>query len=152
MEAIVTVFDGYIVFGRRVMIGANRNERPSIRYKRLLGLITELLRDTHALVVEKLEAIESADSWSEAQQLAQELRDEPLTDSFRAQGLCDAFAGLGQALDGLNEYTSVESPGAFSAEDTSTAATIAQMLADREREVARYYVREIREARRRRIR
>jgi hypothetical protein len=139
------LFPDFIAFGRRVMVGIDRQESASIRYKRLLGEITRLLRDTHGMVVRRLERIESAQDLDSARSILDELRAQPLEAAFRAEGLCDAFAGLGQTLDRLNWRTEQESDGAFSDGDLAASRGLAAIMVEREGEVALGYTEAIQE-------
>jgi hypothetical protein len=137
------LFDDFISFGRRVMDGVNRGEKESIRYKRLLGEITALLEDTHSMVVRRLERLERAASAAEAWSILAELRAEPLEAAFRAEGLCDAFAGLGNALDRVNWETRGDAAMPFTDDEMQAVGNLAQTLVAREGEVAMGYTMEI---------
>lgn len=137
------LFDDFISFGRRVMDGVDRGEEESIRYKRLLGEITALLEDTHSMVVRRLERLEHASTAGEARSILAELRSDPLEAAFRAEGLCDAFAGLGHALTRVIWRTRGSDVIPFTDAELGAAEALAGTLVEREGQVAMGYTEEI---------
>jgi len=136
-----TLFDGFNRFGDRILLGIDRKERPASKYKWLLGQINELLKTTHGMVVEKLNRIEKAVNIETASVVLEELRFGDLQESFRVEGMCDTFFGLGVALAELNDRSNQE--GAFSSAEMTDIADMAHTLTNREAEVAGIYVREL---------
>ncbi len=131
-------FSGFIAFGRKVMGQIEQDDPVAIRYKWLLGEINVLFGVTHSLVTGKLEQVESAKSFDEAADIIESLRSEALSNTFHAQGLCDAFVGLGRAFGELNlRIQSVDSNESLL--DLGEARHIAEALENREFEVARLY-------------
>lgn len=128
------LFRGFIEFGGEMLGRARTNDPVAVRYRGLLAHISIVFHDTHELVIEKLSAIEDANTKAEAAALVQELRGEPLSQTFRNQGLCDTFQALGDALHSA-------STRAFhnDGEPVGFAFDLAAHLADREREVAQMY-------------
>jgi hypothetical protein len=125
-------------FSNRVLVGIENRERAAQKYKATLGLINQILLKTHLMVVEKVERLETATTIEQAREILNELNRAPLTESFRLEGLCDTFEGLGHALENLNARS--ESSQAFSPEELSASLGMANALTDRETEVAGVYV------------
>lgn len=137
------LFDDFIAFGRRVMQGVDRGEEESIRFKRLLGEITGLLMDTHTMVMRRLEKLERAADEHEAQFVLEELRAEPLEAAFRAEGLCDAFSALGDALSRVYWRTRDDEEVPFTDGEMEAVQSMASTLIEREGQVAMGYTEEI---------
>ena len=95
------LFDEFMRFGDRILIGIKQDERPALKYKYLLGQINALLNTTHGMVVERLEKIESATNPAEAKVALSEIRSEALEESFRIEGMCDVFEAFGNTLSHL---------------------------------------------------
>jgi len=99
-------------------------------------------------VVEKLEHIEAAQSLAEARIVVDDLQSYPLTNAFRAQGLCDIFEGFGKSLRRLldvRQATAFASPPQ-PLTDTSKSGQWAQfceILEGREAQVADLYARQL---------
>lgn len=142
-------FNGFIGFGREIMQGVRANDPNAVRYKWLLGEINALFAKTHGIVLKRLDAIEKAQTAEDALASIKELRGEALSESFHAQGLCDAFVGLGQALSSLNWRLDSKLSEAGGNASTSVALVHAKDLADRlqkrEFEVAQMYGDQIRQ-------
>jgi hypothetical protein len=145
-----SLFDGFIKFSRHAMVGIRRDERSARRYKWTLALITELLTVTHAIFLEYLDRLSQSTTLSDAEQVMRQITEGVLEDSFRVEGLCDTFEGLGDALLGVNYRTrqDLAVPGrvaSLSPHDVDDSEHLAQVLANREFEVARLYIQEIHE-------
>jgi hypothetical protein len=142
-------FRGFIEFGREIMQGVRTDDPDAVRYKWLLGEINSLFAKTHEIVLKRLEAIEKAQTAQEALGSIKQLRGEALSNSFHAQGLCDVFVGLGNALSSLNwRLQSRPAPAGDSASRSSLLAhadDLAQRLQKREYEVALMYRDQIRQ-------
>src|SRR5205823_5322095 len=82
----------------RGFLSLNAAQQALHQYAWQLRTICELIKHTHSIVIQKLEAIEEADSLSNASAVVDELESSALTDSFRANGLCDIFQGFGTSL------------------------------------------------------
>lgn len=128
---------------------ATRSHSALQDYSWHLEHICSLLRQTHGLVVRKLEAIERAKSIAEAKRAAAELREGPLTHSFRISGLCDVFEGFGRALESVlnrpelqQSVSEVLKPGS---KEQQAWVEFSNALVNREGEVAFLYSSEIRE-------
>jgi hypothetical protein len=132
------LFPAFESFTEGVLVGIAAHERAALKYKATLGLITQVLLTTHAMVVERLERLEDAKSVEEAHSILEELNWEPLTESFRLEGLCDAFEGLGIALHNL--ITRPETADAFASYDLQAVSDMADALANRESEVVVLYL------------
>jgi hypothetical protein len=134
------------------MAGIGNDERTARRYKWTLATITELLTVTHAIFIDYLDRLAESKTVSEAEEIMKEISEGVLEESFRAEGLCDAFEGLGEALAGVNYRTREDLSQAgkvtsLSSSDVDESQGIASILANRENEVARLYVEEIQELR-----
>ena len=130
----------------RVFLKLNRSQQTLQKYNWQLGAICDLIKHTHSIVVDKLEAIEATDSFDEARALVAQLESHPLTESFRANGLCDIFQGFGYAL----RKVIAPGPGGGIGASVSTAQQVAwdgfcESLENREREVASLYADQIQE-------
>lgn len=137
------LFDSFSQFGDRILVGIDHEERPALKYKYLLGSINELLGVTHGIVVRILERVEKASGPDEARSALAELNMDALEESFRLEGLCDAFDAMGMGLSNLT-WTS-QTNGDSVAPDTAEIQEFARMLTDREQEVARIYSTQIQE-------
>lgn len=135
------LFDSFSHFGDRILHGIEQGERPATKFKYLLGSINEILGITHGMVVTVLETVERADSPAEAEAALAELRTEALEESFRLEGLCDAFDAMGRGLNDL--YWRSKSNSDTVAPDLGEIDQFSMMLMDREQEVARIYSTEI---------
>jgi hypothetical protein len=119
------------------------------KYTWHLGAICDLLKHTHSMVVQKLQAVEATSCIEDAKSLISELSDDPLTQSFRANGLCDMFEGFGKSLRPL--AAAVTDPAAsvetlpISEERRVCWSNFCDVLESRERRVAETYVNEIRQ-------
>src|SRR4029077_17444720 len=91
------IFDDFANVGREFR-RTSRGHVAVQEYNWQLEQICRLLRHTHSKVVDKLEAIEALVTPAAANELASQLRAEPLTESFRVAGLCDVFEGYGRSL------------------------------------------------------
>lgn len=136
-----SAFEGFIQFGRTMMAGVDRNERPSIKYKWLLAQIDDLFTETHRIVMKRLDAVMAAQSVGEATQLIQQLSSEALDRTFRAQGMCDAFDGLGRALNQLT--WTMEQEGSITKDQSDSVQGFTTMLMGREGEVSLSYEHQI---------
>jgi hypothetical protein len=147
-----SAFRPFIRFSRRVLAGIDDQERTSRRYKWTLATITELLSVTHSILLGRLDQLATTTSLAKAQSTMSEITDQVLEESFRVEGLCDAFRGLGDALRGVNYRTRQDqAPGSrgtiLTGADVDESQAMADVLASREAEVARLYVDEIRDIR-----
>jgi hypothetical protein len=101
------------IFGRfgaladlgKELMGSSTSHIELQKYAFHLGTICRLMKRTHLKIVEKLDAIEDAGCPNEAIGIAEQLEQGPLTESFRASGLCDDFPFLGSKLKRLIDNT-----------------------------------------------
>jgi hypothetical protein len=91
------IFDNIADIGRE-FLALSKSQETLKNYIWQLGTISDLIKHTHSIVVHKLEAVEEAASIEEAKSLVTELEGDPLTNSFRANHLCDIFQAFGTAL------------------------------------------------------
>lgn len=137
------LFGGFMGFCDQIMGAADHGERHARKYKWLLGQISELLKTTHGMVVSRLEQIEDARQLEDAEQALAELNTQALEESFRLEGMCDTFEGLGNVLG--NMASESEQSGELSANDVQAVYAFAGRLSYREQEVATIYTQEITE-------
>jgi hypothetical protein len=129
--------DSFIQFSQSVMAGIDSRDRASIKYKWLLGQIDDLFKETHAIVMDRLDAVIDARSLSEASHAIDTLTAGALDATFRAQGMCDAFSGPGMALNELTARMAQE--GSLSPQQVASLSSFTYMLVNREAEVAAMY-------------
>jgi hypothetical protein len=137
------LLEGFERFSSVILLGIARHEREAQKFKTTLGLINQVLNTTHQMVVEKIERLEKAASIEEARSILEELNWQPLTESFRLEGLCDTFEGLGYSLGNL--LNEAATSGAFSNEELNAVGDMAQTLTNRELEVSGIYILRIQE-------
>ena len=146
-----SLFPGFIEFNRNVMVGISKDERSALRYKWTLASITELLTVTHAIFIGYLDRLSQSTSLSDAAGVMRQINEGVLEESFRVEGLCEAFEGLGDALLRVNQRTrDLAAPSrvtSFSLDKIDDSEYLAHVLSNREFEVARLYIQEIRELR-----
>lgn len=94
----LNLFDDVASIGRKFLKSTSRGHKVLTDYAWQLTTICDLLKYTHSIVIEKLEAIDRARTLKDARAIAQELSGESLSDSFRASGYCDVFEGYGKSL------------------------------------------------------
>lgn len=144
-----TVLDNVADFGHQ-LLGDNRSRQALRDYAWQLGSVCDLISHTHSIVINELDSIEEAKSLEEAKMLVRELEIDPLTASFRANGLCDIFMSFGLALRKVVTRADAPTP----ARSTLVAPTyehwnawiqFCDALEEREGQVASLYVYEIRE-------
>lgn len=144
----LNLFDEISSIGDKFLKSTDRGHNALKNYTWQLGSISELIKHTHSLVIEKLEAIEGTTDMSEAQQIINSLSGEPLSDSFRVNGLCDIFVGYGVSLRKIVESASGnnedEAP-LLSAEEQNHWVYFCDVLEEREQQVANLYSNEIQE-------
>ena len=130
----------------RGFLSLNAAQQALHQYAWQLGTICELIKHTHSIVIEKLEAIEEADSLSKASAVVDELESSALTDSFRANGLCDIFQGFGTSLRKIvTPGSSERSNLPISSQQQYVWLDFCDLLESREREVASLYANRIQE-------
>ena len=142
------LFDDVAALGNE-FLSLSRSHQVLQKYVWQLGAICDLIKHTHSIVVDNLDAIEVAMSLQEASVLVAKLEDAPLTASFRANGLCDIFEGFGVALrrvvgTTLHPDGSIETLP-ISDERKQLWLHFCESLENREREVASLYAHEIQE-------
>jgi len=124
------IFDDVAVIGKE-FVGMSKSRETLKNYVWQLATISDLIKHTHSIVVHKLEAVEESKSIMEAESLVTELEDDALTNSFRANGLCDIFQGFGAALRKLLNT--------LSSDRRETWERFCNALEEREAKVARLY-------------
>jgi hypothetical protein len=134
----------------RQILGYNRGQQSLRHYAWQLSSICDLLSHTHSIVIDKLDGIEETKSLEEAKILVKGLAIEPLTDSFRVNGLCDIFMGFGIALRKAVIQKDAPNPSenklvAMTDKQWYSWMRFCDALEQREQEVASLYVYEIRE-------
>jgi len=108
-----------------------------------LGSICDLIKHTHLIVIKKLEAIDKAETLEDAMAIVEELREGSLTESFRANGLCDLFHGYGNSLRRIvvknRDSTDPESVLPITPDEQSIWLEFCDDLEEREARVAGLY-------------
>lgn|GEM_PF-3466405 len=142
------LFDEVAAIGRE-FLALSKSEQELRRYTWQLGAICDLIKHTHSIVVEKLEEIEAAQTVADARAAAVQLEDQPLTASFRANGLCDIFQGFGHSLRRIVEPhaqpgESVQ-PVPLGTAQINSWTWFCESLEEREQRVASLYASELRE-------
>jgi hypothetical protein len=127
----------------RGFAGDSRSQAALKKYNFQLGAACQLIKHTHSIVVGQLEEIEEASSLAEARALVRRLEDSPLTQSFRANHLCDIFEGFGKSLRSIVEPRHGEEMPALSPAERKLWFEFCLTLEDREQNVAKLYGREI---------
>jgi hypothetical protein len=132
--------------GRRYLQLQSRGHDALADYNWTLSQVWELLKRTHSIVVAGLKRVESAEDLDLARAEVNRLRRKPLSDAFRAQGLCDVLEGFGHSIHRLAR------PGFLDEESmdrTSRSAweKFCHTLESKEDEVAGLYAEHIRELR-----
>lgn len=130
-------FEDFEEFSNRVLGGVDRGDRSAQKFKFLLGVISQALVATHTMVMARVTAVEDASSADEAARAIDSLRSYELTEAFRIEGLCDTLGGLGEGLD--RRTRDARSEGLFQQDELDRMETFAQMLLDREAELAAVY-------------
>ena len=125
-------------FSNAILVGIANHEREAQKFKTTLGLINQVLATTHAMVLDRIERLEKAESLDEARSVLAELNWEPLTESFRLEGMCDSFEALGIGLHNLLDNAA--NSGAALGADLNAAGDLAQTLTNRELEVSGIYL------------
>jgi len=128
-------FHAFIGFGRDIMAGVERQDPDAVRFRWLLGQISALFEKTHGMVIGRLDVIVAAEDRPTARAIVIELRGAALSDSFHAEGLCDAFVGFARALDGLAAQVEPTASGT----DLTPARDLVSQLMCREEQVAALY-------------
>ncbi|SHF73011.1 hypothetical protein SAMN05443144_11297 [Fodinibius roseus] len=144
----LNLFDEISSIGEKFLKSTDRGHKALKNYTWQLGSINELIKHTHSLVIEKLEAIEGTENMPEAQQVIDSLSGGPLSDSFRINGLCDIFVGFGVSLRKIVESASEnngDEASPLSAEEQNHWVYFCDALEEREQEVAYLYSNEIQE-------
>jgi hypothetical protein len=131
-------FDGFNNFGNRVWEGVDEGQRSAKKFKYLMGVVSQTLVTTHLIVLGRLRELEAAQTAEEVQRLLEDIRGGQLNEAFRVEGLCDTLGGLGQGL--IDRSWAAQGEGLFSDEDLAEIREFAEMLYDREDEVAKAYV------------
>jgi hypothetical protein len=144
-----SLFDDVADFGRQ-LLGDNHSRQALRLYAWQLSSICDLISHTHSIVIDGLDVIEETNSLEEAKILAKDLERDPLTYSFRVNGLCDIFEGYGIALRKAVNWTDDPNPPenklvATTDEQWNTWMAFCDALEDSEDEVASLYGDEIRE-------
>lgn len=134
-------FAGFRSFESAVLDGLRAGERSAQKFKQLIGTINDTLVTTHRLVIARLEALESASDLAAAREALAGLRAGELTEAFRIEGLCDLLGGLGQGL--WARTCDAQQEGLFGDDQLEEVGQFAQMLYDRETEVAWAYARSL---------
>jgi len=134
-------FTDFELFTDEVLGGIANHERIAQKYKTTLGMINQLLLATHRMVISRVERVEQAATVEEARSILDELNWGPLTESFRVEGMCETFEGLGIALDNL--LRNPESGMRFTAEQLRSVQQMAEVLTNREAEVSLLYLNRI---------
>lgn len=145
----INLFDEISSIGRKFLKSTDRGHKALRRYTWQLGSINELIKHTHSMVTEKLEAIEKSSDIDEAKTIAETLQGGPLSDSFRVSGLCDIFVGYGMSLRKIVEIPTQinqddDLPPISEVEKTSWIQ-FCDSLEEREQQIAELYSSEIQE-------
>ena len=127
---------GNVVTG---FLGLSQSQEALKKFAWQLGTICDLIKHTHSLVINKLEAIEDAQSLDQAKAIVKTLERQPLTDIFRANHLCDIFVGFGIELERIIKQISANDPQLITSEQMGTWARFGDSLMRREGEVAFLY-------------
>ncbi len=144
----INLFDEISSIGRKFLKSTDRGHKALRRYTWQLGSIHELIKHTHSLVIEKLEAIEQAADIDEAKAIADTLNGTTLSDSFRISGLCDIFVGYGVSLRKIVETDAQSDPedeAPISEDEKVRWIQFCDSLEERELQVAALYSNEIQE-------
>jgi len=145
----LNLFDDISSIGRKFLKSTDRGHEALRRYTWQLGSINELIKHTHSIVIEKLEAIERSSDIEGAKSIAETLQGGPLSDSFRTSGLCDLFVGYGRSLRRIIETPrqtdQVDDEPPISIEEKGSWIRFCDSLEEREQQVAELYSSEIQE-------
>lgn len=137
------LFDEVASIGKKFLLSTDRGHTMLSNYAWQLGSICDLIEHTHLIVIKKLEAIGKAETLEDAKAIVQELRRESLTESFRANGLCDLFQGYGGSLRRIVEKnqdsTDPESALPITQDEQSIWLEFCDELEEREARVAGLY-------------
>lgn len=125
--------------------GTSRSQELLQNYNFQLGAVCQLIKHTHSIVADKLEGIAEASSLEEARSLVGQLENDPLTESFRAKGLCDIFEGFGRSLRNIVAPRHGETKPPLSSEQERLWFKFCNSLESREQQVAILYADQIQE-------
>lgn len=140
-----TIFNDVTMLGRKFLQSASRDRQQLSGYISQLGEICALLVRIHTIVIRELEAIESAGTLQEAQAIGERLEAYPLTETFRAKGLCDIFQVLGQSLVRIARDPGGEGDSILSEQEREKWIDFCTCLEMREDGMGKLYSREIHE-------
>ena len=145
----LNLFDDISSIGKKFLKSTDRGHQALMKYTWQLGGISELIKHTHSIVIEKLEAIEQTKTIEDAKRIVESLQGNPLSDSFKASGLCDIFVGFGKALRRIVEdpqqTNQLEDAPPISEEEKTSWIQFCDSLEEREQQVAELYSSEIQE-------
>ena len=117
----------------REFLALSKSQQVLQDYTWQLGTISDLIKHTHSMIVHKLEAVDEATELDDAKAPISDLQEAPLTDSFRANHLCDVFQGMGTALipltASLQSSESQEKWGNFCIALQERESSVAQLYA-----------------------
>lgn len=145
--AYLNLFDAVASIGWKFLKSTDRGHKVLSDYAWQLKSICELMTHTHTIVIDKLEAIDKAETLYDATTIAKDLSGDSLSDSFHASGLCDIFTGYGNSLRRITENyqdsTDLESVPPITQEEQFQWIEFCDNLAERELQVAELYVEQI---------
>lgn len=143
----LNLFDEIASIGWKFLKSTDRGHKVLLDYIWQLGSICDLIKHTHLIVIEKLEAIDRAETLEEATTITQQLSGLSLSNSFRTAGLCDVFVGYGKSLRGIIEKyqssTDPESTPPITQEEQYRWMEFCDSLEEREQQVAELYANQI---------
>jgi hypothetical protein len=143
----LNLFDEIASIGSKFLESTDRGHKVLSDYAWQLASICDLIKHTHSIVNNKLEAIDKADTLEDATNIAGELSRESLSASFRASGLCDVFLGYGKSLRRITEkYQNSPDPEnapPITPDEQHRWILFCDSLEERELQVAGLYVHQI---------
>jgi hypothetical protein len=141
------LFDKIASIGSKFLKSTDRGYEVLSRYAWQLGSICDLIKHTHLVVIAKLEAIDQAQTFQDAEDIAHELSGQSLADSFRTSGLCDIFQGYGRSLRDMVGRLPIsadpQSASPITGEEQKQWKAFCTSLVEREDAVAELYIDQI---------